>query len=288
MLKHRPDRLVLILRPLGGDGDDFASVVVRVGVVLLGIVAGGEIERIGLLLEDRHERIGGQTGADVLQVGVEILDRRVNAIASAAWKMSRLSLSWTGKDAGSTETSQIGLPFGRVLARCVQDPSDIADARAVQTQFSNRDASDGRQWNDLAVVATPTEMVLPIHCSRVKQANGLTRQVVQGLSLDVFVVVAPLARQREVARSIASALRARQYMFDRMRLSREEFGTPAVFAESVRPSPNQVLSCLTDSHCYSGLMKNGTGTTSDSGCTEAKIQHVVEPVPFFIRPLLLR
>jgi hypothetical protein len=31
-------------------------------------------------------------------------------------------------------------------------------------------------------------------------------------------------------------------------------------------------------------MKKGTGTTSDSGCTDAKIQHVVEKVPFFIIP----
>jgi hypothetical protein len=287
-MRHCPDRLVRILCPLGGDANGFASVVARAGTVLLRIVVGSEIERIGLLLEDRRDRIGGQTGADVLHVGAEILDPHVNVIARAAWKMSRLSLSWTGKGAGSTETSEIGLPFGRVLPRCVQDPSDVADAGAVQTQFSNRDASDGRQWHDLAVVATPTEMVLPIHRSRVKQANGLTRQVVHGPSLDVFVVVAPLARQREVGRIIASALRARQYMFDRMRLSREEFRTPTVLAESVRPSPNQVLSCLTDRHCYSGLMKSGTGTTRDSGCTEAKIQHVVEPVPFFIRPLLLR
>jgi hypothetical protein len=31
-------------------------------------------------------------------------------------------------------------------------------------------------------------------------------------------------------------------------------------------------------------MKKGTGTTSDSGCTETNLQHAVEPVPFFIRP----
>jgi hypothetical protein len=31
-------------------------------------------------------------------------------------------------------------------------------------------------------------------------------------------------------------------------------------------------------------MKKGTGTTSDGGYTEAKIQPFVEPVPFSIRP----
>ena len=30
-------------------------------------------------------------------------------------------------------------------------------------------------------------------------------------------------------------------------------------------------------------MKKGTGTTSDRGCTEANIPHVVEPLPFLIR-----
>jgi hypothetical protein len=41
---------------------------------------------------------------------------------------------------------------------------------------------------------------------------------------------------------------------------------------------------FTSSLPESSLMKKGTGTTSDSVCTEAKIPHVVEPVPFFIKP----
>jgi hypothetical protein len=133
---------------------------------------------------------------------------------------------------------------------------------------------------------------------------------------------ARIARQREIDASIAakaefetcttSSTRTRRKSAcpARSRSRASAAGPPArcgrdADAEGAEKTPGQVILCTTGPGRswpsawegirtdgrqasgrlgYPGLTNKGTGTTSGRGCTEAKIQHVVEKVSCFIKP----
>jgi hypothetical protein len=97
-------------------------------------------------------------------------------------------------------------------------------------------------------------MIFPNHLSGMEEGNDFSAQSVETLRLGVLMVVASLTGEGQVFRVIGSTFSPWCDVLDAVRLCRELFRTPAVFATTTRPTVNQILDFLCYGHtfCHSG------------------------------------
>jgi hypothetical protein len=87
-----------------------------------------------------------------------------------------------------------------MLAGGVQDTAQVDQTMPVELQRLHRGAACRRQAQDQGAAAVLGKVVCPLLSTRMDQWNTLARNGVPRLRPGVFVIVAPLAGERQIIR----------------------------------------------------------------------------------------
>jgi hypothetical protein len=126
-----------------------------------------------------------------------------------------------------------------MLAASNQDAAKIDQSFAIQLQSFNRSPSNCRKSQNLGCVIRPRKMIGPMMSAWVEQDHTHFRHRIACLPSIVFVIVASLAREREIGRRIFALTASWPDMFDREALMGEGSGTAAIFTSASRASKNE-------------------------------------------------
>jgi hypothetical protein len=85
-----------------------------------------------------------------------------------------------------------------VLSHLEEDPPEVDQSSAIEPQSLDGGPSHRGHTNNQSAVLGPGEMRAPHLCSGMEQGNGVSGHRIEGVSLLIFVIVAPLAGDREV------------------------------------------------------------------------------------------
>lgn len=114
-----------------------------------------------------------------------------------------------------------------------EQPAEIDDLGAINVQGHNRSASCRGQADNLRIVGSPGEMIGPPLLARMEQRNEFMCYGITRFELGVFVIVAALARQREIRRGCSAAAMFGNDVLDRKRLRRVTRLAEAVLTATV-------------------------------------------------------